>query len=216
MNYNGKPVPAVVIKRLPRYYRYLGELLKQDITRISSNSLSKKMSVTASQIRQDFNYFGGFGQQGYGYNVQYLYDEIGNILGLHDGYHTIIVGAGNLGRALANHNTFKKRGFTLVGIFDNDPSVIGRVVNGVTVFDVAQLGEFISNNKVDIGIITVPKAAVQSVADSLIEYGIKGILNFSYDEINTKNRPVAVENVHLSDSLMTLSYEIKRMESENK
>lgn len=127
MNYNGKKVPSVVIKRLPRYYRYLGEFLRQDIKRISSNVLSEKMNVTASQIRQDFNYFGGFGQQGYGYNVEYLYQEIGEILGLHEGYKTIIVGAGHLGHALATHTTFAKRGFRLAGIFDVAPGNCGKV-----------------------------------------------------------------------------------------
>lgn len=204
-----KKVPAVVIKRLPRYYRYLGELLKQGITRISSNALSEKMDVTASQIRQDFNYFGGFGQQGYGYNVEYLYKEIGDILGLNDGDTTIIIGAGNLGRALANHNSFAKRGFKLVGIFDVDRRIIGSSINGTEVMAMEDLEDFLSNNRVDIAILTVPKHAVQPCAEKLVECGIKGILNFSYVELkNTKN--VVVENVHLSDSLMTLAYRLKQ------
>lgn len=209
LNYNGKRVPSVVIKRLPRYYRYLGELLKQDITRISSNALSEKMDVTASQIRQDFNYFGGFGQQGYGYNVEHLYREIGNILGLHDGYQTVIIGAGNLGRALANHDTFEKRGFKLAGIFDNSEQVVGTQINGITVCHIDELESFLQMNTVDIGILTVPRSAVQSTADRLVQGGVKGLLNFSYAELKmTKN--VAIENVHLSDSLMTLSYKIKQ------
>ena len=159
-----KKVPAVVIKRLPRYYRYLGELLKQDIKRISSGALSQKMNVTASQIRQDFNYFGGFGQQGYGYNVEYLYSEIGKILGLNDGDTMIIVGAGNLGRALASHSNFEKRGFKLVGIFDNNPNIIGSLVNGVRVTDVRELEKFLAENRVDIAILTTPKKAVQELA----------------------------------------------------
>ncbi len=209
MNYNGKRVPSVVIKRLPRYYRYLGELLKQDITRISSNMLSEKMNVTASQIRQDFNYFGGFGQQGYGYNVEHLYQEIGEILGLHESFTTVIIGAGNLGRALANHNTFERRGFRLAGIFDVDEAVVGTQINGVKVLHIDDLEPFMKENTVDIGILTVPKAAIEPVADLLVELGIKGLWNFSYAELKTKKN-VAIENVHLSDSLMTLSYKIKQ------
>lgn len=213
MNYNGKKVPSVVIKRLPRYYRYLGELLKQDIARISSNMLSEKMNVTASQIRQDFNYFGGFGQQGYGYNVEHLYNEIGNILGLHDGYTTVIVGAGNLGRALANHNTFEKRGFKLIGIFDNSERVVGTEINGNKVMHIDEIEQFLNSHSVDIGILTVPKAAIDETADRLVNGGVKGLLNFSYAELKT-TKNVAIENVHLSDSLMTLSYKIKQGDEE--
>lgn len=204
-----KKVPAVVVKRLPRYYRYLGELIKQDIKRISSNALSQRMNVTASQIRQDFNYFGGFGQQGYGYNVEHLYNEIGDILGLNDGDTTVIIGAGNLGRALASHNSFEKRGFRLVGIFDNDPAVIGTSVNGKEVMPMTYLEEFLKNNRVDIGILTVPKAAVMEAAQTLVNCGVKGLMNFAYTELNL-DKDVAVENVHLSDPLMTLSYKIKK------
>ncbi len=208
MSDNEKKVPAVVVRRLPRYYRYLGELLNQDIKRISSNALSVKMNVTASQIRQDFNYFGGFGQQGYGYNVEYLYSEIGEILGLNDGDTTVIIGAGNLGRALASHDTFEKRGFKLVGIFDNDPNIIGTSISGIDVMSIDSLEEFLSENRVDIGILTVPKAAVVETAERLVKCGVKGLMNFSYTELNF-DKEVAVENVHLSDSLMTLSYKIK-------
>lgn len=211
MNGNEKKVPAVVVKRLPRYYRYLGELLKQDIKRISSNALSQKMNVTASQIRQDFNYFGGFGQQGYGYNVEHLYNEIGDILGLHDGDTTVIIGAGNLGRAIANHNTFEKRGFKLVGIFDIDKNVIGKVINGVEVMDMSCLEKFMENNRVDIGILTLPKKAVNEAAERLVKSGVRGLLNFSYTELSF-DKNVAVENVHLSDPLMTLSYKMKQSE----
>ncbi len=209
MNDKEKKVPAVVVKRLPRYYRYLGELLKQDIKRISSNALSVKMNVTASQIRQDFNYFGGFGQQGYGYNVEHLYNEIGEILGLNDGDTTIIVGAGNLGRAIASHGAFEKRGFRLVGIFDNNEKVIGTVINGIEVMSVDKLEEFLSKNRVDIGILTVPKAAVMETAERLVKCGVKGLMNFAYTELNF-DKDIAVENVHLSDPLMTLSYKIKQ------
>ena len=172
MSDNEKKVPAVVVKRLPRYYRYLGELIKQDVKRISSNALSIKMNVTASQIRQDFNYFGGFGQQGYGYNVEYLYNEIGEILGLNDGDTTVIVGAGNLGRAIASHGAFEKRGFKLVGIFDNNEKVIGTVINGIEVMSVDKLEDFLAKNRVDIGILTVPKAAVVETAERLVKCGV--------------------------------------------
>ena len=208
MNDKSKKVPEVVIKRLPRYYRYLGELLKQDIKRISSNALSEKMNVTASQIRQDFNYFGGFGQQGYGYNVEHLYGEIGDILGLHDDDTFIIVGAGNLGRALANHDTFEKRGFRLVGIFDNDKNIIGTKINGIEISDADNIEDFLKHNRVDIAILTVPREAVMETAERLTGCGVKGLMNFSYTELDF-DRDVAVENVHLSDSLMTLSYKIK-------
>ena len=214
MNDKSKKVPDVVIKRLPRYYRYLGELLNQDIKRISSNALSEKMNVTASQIRQDFNYFGGFGQQGYGYNVEYLYGEIGDILGLNDGDTMVIIGAGNLGKALASHDTFEKRGFKLVGIFDNNPDVIGTVINGREVMDVDCMEEFISRNRVDIGVITVPRGAVEETVERLVKSGVKGLLNFSYMELKL-GKDVAVENVHLSDPLMTLSYKIKEKKQEN-
>ena len=197
MSENEKKVPTVVVKRLPRYYRYLGELLKQDIKRISSNALSVKMNVTASQIRQDFNYFGGFGQQGYGYN------------GLNDGDTTVIVGAGNLGRALASHDTFEKRGFKLVGIFDNDINIIGTKINGIEVMSIDKLEEFLNSHRVDIGILTVPKAAVMKTAEKLVNCGVKGLMNFSYTELKF-DKDVAVENVHLSDPLMTLSYKIKQ------
>ena len=209
MEEQSRKVPAVVVKRLPRYYRYLGDLLKQDITRISSGALSKKMNVTASQIRQDFNYFGGFGQQGYGYNVEHLYNAIGEILGLHDEDTMIIIGAGNLGRALANHNNFAKRGFKLVGIFDVDKRIIGSTINGVEVKSADELRSFLKNNRVDIAILTVPKAEVQKNAELLAECGVKGLLNFSYTELDLPGN-IAVENVHLSDPMMTLSYKIKQ------
>lgn len=209
MNESAKKVPAVVVKRLPRYYRYLSELLSQGILRISSNALSDKMNVTASQIRQDFNYFGGFGQQGYGYNVEHLYSQIGDILGLNDGDTMVIVGAGNLGKALASHDTFEKRGFRLVGVFDNDPQLIGTVINGIKIMSVDTLEAFLNQNRVDIGVITVPHSAVEETAEKLVKNGVKGLMNFSYMELKF-DKDVAVENVHLSDPLMTLSYKIKQ------
>lgn len=210
MNYHGKRVPDVVIKRLPRYYRYLGEFLKQGTNRISSGYLSEKMNVTASQIRQDFNYFGGFGQQGYGYNVEFLYKEIGDILGLNEGYKTIIVGAGHLGHALANHNTFEKRGFKIMAVFDTDRQKTGKEINGIPILHVEEMESYIKNNGIKIAILAIPKAATAEVADRLVEYGIEGLCNFSYVELESKK--VAVENVHFTDSLMTLAYKIKQKE----
>lgn len=202
-------VPAVVIKRLPRYYRYLGDLLEQDITRVSSGALSKKMNVTASQIRQDFNYFGGFGQQGYGYNVEFLYNAIGEILGLHDEDTIIILGAGNLGRALANHNQFSKRGFKIIGIFDTDKEIIDTFVNGIKVMSADILESFLKKHRVDIAILTLPKEAAQKTADILANGGVKGLLNFSYMELKLPSG-ISVENVHISDAMMTLSCKIKQ------
>ena len=195
-----KKVPGIVIKRLPRYYRYLSELRKQNVQRISSAALSEKMNVTASQIRQDFNYFGGFGQQGYGYSVDFLYCEIGKILGLH---------AGNLGHALANHSAFERRGFKLCGIFDCNEKIIGTTINGVEVLSDSLLEDFVRDNKIDIAILAVPKSAAQKTADRLVCCGIKGIWNFSYAELKI-SEPIAIENVHLTDSLMTLSFKIKQ------
>ncbi len=208
MEINQRKVPEVVVKRLPRYYRYLSELEKKEINRISSNALSKLMNVTASQIRQDLNCFGGFGQQGYGYNVKQLKDEIGTILGIYDGNTMIIVGAGNLGRALANHETFGRRGFKLVGIFDVDKSLIGTAICGVDVMSSESMAEFVKEHKVDIAILALPSNAVNRTAKILVESGIRGIMNFSYCELDVPDT-IAVENIHLSDPLMTLAYRIK-------
>ena len=210
MSNNKKNVPDVVIKRLPRYYRYLDDLLKQGITRISSAKLSEKMKVTASQIRQDFNYFGGFGQQGYGYNVEYLYDEIAQLLGLKDGYKAIIIGAGHLGLALVNHSSFEKRGFNITALFDIDEQKIGKRKNNKPIFHMNKLEEYIKENDIKIAILALPKEAVYDLVPKLESYGIKGIWNFSSAEIVTDN--MAVENVHMSESLMTLSYKIKQSE----
>ena len=209
MNINEKKVPEVVIKRLPRYYRYLDELDKVGKTRISSTLLSKKMGVTASQIRQDFNYFGGFGQQGYGYNVKNLLEELKKLLGITKGYKVVIVGAGNLGHAIANYAGLKKRGFKLMGIFDNDEKKIGQTVGDIKISDISEIKDFVAENKVDIAILTLPKAATEEVADMLLGSGIKGLWNFSYTELKSRNS-VAVENVHLTDSLMTLSFKINQ------
>lgn len=213
MAHERKDVPLIVIRRLPRYYRYLSDLKKQGITRISSSALSKKMGVTASQIRQDFNYFGEFGQQGYGYNVEHLRDEIADILGLKNGYKTIIIGAGNLGHALANHANFKKRGFSLIGIFDNNPAIIGKTIADIEVMDIKDLETFMKSEKPDIAILSLPKSAVREVAIEVCRLGIKGIWNFSYWDPDI-SIDVPLENVHLSDSLMTLSYNIQKNEEQ--
>ena len=208
-----KRVPSVVIHRLPRYYRYLGDLLAQGIDKISSTELSVRMGVTASQIRQDFNFFGGFGQQGYGYNIEHLYNEIAEILRLKEGNNVIVIGAGNLGRALANHPGFERRGFKIAALFDISPDVIGMKINGMTVMDTSELENYIKNNTVDICVLTMPKAGAIETAKRLVECGVRAILNFSYAELDLPDG-VAVENVHLSDPLMTLSYQLREMETE--
>ncbi|WP_054741810.1 redox-sensing transcriptional repressor Rex [Cellulosilyticum ruminicola] len=206
-----RKISMTVVRRLPRYYRYLGELLQKGVTKISSRELSEKMNVTASQIRQDLNNFGGFGQQGYGYNVEYLYTEIGKILGLHQNYKMIIVGVGNLGQAIANSNSFSKRGFKLVGLFDVNPRLIGMSIHGVEVQDIDKMEEFVKENGVEIAILTMPKARVKETAESLAQWGIKGLWNFSPVDLFLPET-VQVENVHLSHSLMTLAYKINEAE----
>mgnify|MGYP000370485930 FL=1 len=212
----GKSISKAVIKRLPRYYRYLGELIEEGVERISSNELSEKMRVTASQIRQDLNNFGGFGQQGYGYNVPYLDDEIGKILVLDKTYHMIIIGAGNLGQALANYVDFEKRGFKLMGIFDINPVLEGIAVRGIEIQMISDLPFFLKENQIEIAILTLPKNKAGDMANILIENGIKAIWNFAHIDLDTPD-DVIVENVHLSESLMRLSYNLSqyRQEHEN-
>ena len=209
-----KQISKAVIKRLPRYYRYLGELLEDNVERISSNDLSKKMRVTASQIRQDLINFGGFGQQGYGYNVKYLYTEIGKILGLDIVHPMIIVGAGNLGQALANYVEFEKRGFKLVGIFDVNPVLEGIAVRGIEIQMISDLPFFMKENNIEIAILTLPKNKARDMAEILIENGIKAIWNFAHIDLDTPD-DVIVENVHLSESLMTLSYNLSQYRQEH-
>ena len=209
-----KQISKAVIKRLPRYYRYLGELLEDNVERISSNDLSKKMRVTASQIRQDLNNFGGFGQQGYGYNVKYLYTEIGKILGLDIVHPMIIVGAGNLGQALANYVEFEKRGFKLVGIFDVNPVLEGIAVRGIEIQMISDLPFFMKENNIEIAILTLPKNKARDMAEILIENGIKAIWNFAHIDLDTPD-DVIVENFHLSESLMTLSYNLSQYRQEH-
>ena len=202
-------VSPAVIKRLPRYHRYLGELIRQEKLRISSAELSRIMGVTASQIRQDLNCFGGFGQQGYGYNVKYLYGKISELLGTTEGYTAVIVGAGNLGRALAATHMFERRGITRLCLFDTDPAIVGKQISGLTVYHVEGLVEYCREHKVDIGVLTVPKDAATEVAAMLVEGGVKGIWNFANMELEFNIDGVIVENMHMGDSLMKLSYEIK-------
>lgn len=206
---DNRGISQAVIRRLPRYYRYLGELLENGVERISSNDLSKRMKVTASQIRQDLNNFGGFGQQGYGYNVKYLYTEIGKILGLEEDHKIIIIGAGNLGQALANYASFEKRGFILTGIFDVNPRLEGVAIRGVPIRMMDELKSFVQKNDVEIAVLTIPKEKAIEVANMLVENGVRAIWNFAHTDLNMPDN-IIVENVHLSESLMQLSYNISR------
>ncbi len=201
-------VSITVIRRLPKYYRYLGELINKGITRISSQELSQLMGFTASQIRQDLNNFGGFGQQGYGYNVDELYRQLGKILGLDRTYNTVIVGAGNLGQAVANYTGFREAGFKTLSLFDKNPKIIGLKIRDIEIRDVNVLAEFIKENDVEIGIITTPKESAQEIADIYAKSGIKGIWNFAPTDLKVP-KSIVVENVHLNESLFTLSYFLK-------
>ena len=205
-----REISKAVVKRLPRYYRYLGNLLEEKVERISSGELSRLMNVTASQIRQDLNNFGGFGQQGYGYNVKYLYQEIGKILGLDKTYNMVIIGAGNLGQALANYVRFEKRGFRIIGIFDVNPRLSGVSVRGIPIMMIDELGKFLDQNKIDIAALTLPASGAERVAQILGEHGVKAIWNFAHTDLHLPD-DIVVENVHLSESLMQLSYRLKHM-----
>lgn len=203
-----KKVSIAVVRRLPRYYRYLSDLLSMDITRISSKELSARMNITASQIRQDLNCFGGFGQQGYGYNVESLYKEIGNILGINNKFKTIIIGAGNMGQALAHYGNFEKRGFDIIGVFDINPNLVGKRLNSKEIFHMDKLEEFIKQHQVDIAILTIPYGQTREVAERVARAGVKGLWNFSPMDLKLHYDTV-IENVHLSDSLMVLGYKLK-------
>ncbi|WP_461810069.1 redox-sensing transcriptional repressor Rex [Faecalimonas sp.] len=209
-----REISQAVIRRLPRYYRYLGELLEDNVERISSNELSRRMQVTASQIRQDLNNFGGFGQQGYGYNVKYLYTEIGKILGLDIDHNMIIIGAGNLGQALANYTSFEKRGFIFKGIFDVNPRLSGVSIRGVPIRMMDELKEFINENNIDIAVLTIPKTKAVDVANLLVDNGVRAIWNFAHTDLDLPEN-IIVENVHLSESLMRLSYNLSRYNKEH-
>ena len=209
-------VSKEVVRRLPRYYRYLEELKSEGVRRISSRELSERMHVTDSQIRQDFNRFGGFGRTGYGYNVDALYEEIGKILGLDHIKHIILIGAGHLGQALANYTNYRRRGFCIEAIFDRDPGKIGREVYGIVVESIDRLEEYIAAHEVDMAAITIPKEQAKIVAGRLTASGIKAIWNFAHTDLDVPE-DVAVENVHLSESLMSLSYKakVRRQKKEN-
>lgn len=213
MEVEQRKISRAVISRLPRYYRYLGDLLEAGVERISSNDLSKKMQVTASQIRQDLNNFGGFGQQGYGYNVKYLYTEIGKILGLDRCHNFIIIGAGNLGQALANYASFERSGFILKSLFDVNPRLEGVTIRGIPVRMVDELEDFLKNNDIEIAALTLPKSKAIEVADILVDNGVKGIWNFAHTDLSLP-KDVVVENVHLSDTLMKLSYNLCQQDKE--
>lgn len=203
-----KEISQAVIRRMPRYYRYLGELLDEGVERISSNDLSNRMQVTASQIRQDLNNFGGFGQQGYGYNVKYLYEEIGKILGLDCQHNIIIIGAGNLGQALAKYVKFEKLGFVITALFDVNPQLKGKSIRGIPILMQDELDTYCQEHRVDIAALTMPKSKADITAQHLVSLGIHAIWNFAHVDLNIKDEDVVVESVHLSDSLMQLSYNI--------
>ena len=206
---NDKKISPAVINRLPRYYRYLGDLLESDITRISSKELSAKMNITASQIRQDLNNFGGFGQQGYGYNVDQLRTEIGSILGVGNGFKTIIIGCGNLGKAIAAHMAFEDRGFELVGIFDKRADEMQDVrIKGISISPIEDLEIYCKEVEPIVAVLCTPTLATPEIVDRLINLGITNFWNFSHYDINSVYPQANVENVHLNDSLMTLSYQI--------
>ncbi len=203
-----KYISDAVIRRLPRYYRYLGELLDNHITRISSGELSQRMGLTASQVRQDLNHFGEFGQQGYGYNVELLHREVARILGIDQIHNIIIIGVGHLGQALVNYTNFERRGFYVVALFDIDENIIGQTIGGKIVRPVEELKDFIKENAVDIGVLTIPKKEAVQMANILVESGVKGIWNFASVDLALSDPSVIVEDVHLSDSLMRLSYKL--------
>ncbi len=202
-------ISNAVIKRLPRYRRYLNELRKKGVDKISSNEFSSLIGYTASQIRQDLNNFGGFGQQGYGYSVEGLYKEISAILGLDKNYKMVVVGAGNLGQAIANYTYYYKTGFIVKGIFEVDPKLIGMKINDVEIMDYENIVEFVEDNEIDIGIICTTKNVAQEVADKLCFAGVKGLWNFAPVDIETPSH-VAIENVHISDSLHSLAYHMSK------
>jgi len=206
-------ISYAIIRRLPRYRRYLNELRKKGVSKVSSNELSDLIGYTASQIRQDLNTFGGFGQQGYGYSVDHLYKEINKILGLDREYKTVVVGIGNLGQAITNYTYYYKIGFNIVGLFDINPKVVGLSFNGVTVRDFSELEEYVRKEKIDIGIICVNRENAQEVADALVSGGVEGIWNFAPVDLEIPDS-VVIENVHLSESLHTLTFLIHNKDQE--
>ena len=214
-NKQNKKISSAVIRRLPRYFRFLRELMQNGVLRISSGDLSDRMSTTASQIRQDLNCFGEFGQQGYGYNVKYLHSQISEILGVTDRYNVVLIGAGNLGRALARSKIFVNRAMTLTAIFDVDKDLVGKKLDDIPVYDVAELEKFCAGNKVDIVVLTMPRDFAFEMAKRLSATNIKGVWNFTGAEISRSICSKPVENVHMGDSLMTLCYKIKTSSSKD-
>jgi len=202
-----KEVSEAVIRRLPKYLRCLGELKNKKVLRISSKELSERMSLTASQIRQDLSCFGEFGQQGYGYNIEYLNESISKILGTYDGFKVIVIGAGNMGTAITKSDRIKNRGFDVVGVFDINEDLIGTTINDIEIQHIDKAEQFIKNNKIDIAVLTIPKEQTEKIAKQMVEYGIKGLWNFSAIELKLPKH-IAIENVHLSDSIMVLGYKI--------
>ncbi|SES86777.1 redox-sensing transcriptional repressor [Natronincola peptidivorans] len=208
-----KDISMAVIRRLPKYHRYLKELLDKEVYRISSKELSNMMGFTASQIRQDLNNFGGFGQQGYGYNVEELYGEIKKILGLNISYGTVIIGSGNLGQAIANYTNLQKHGFNLLALFDTNPKLIGMRIRDVPIYDIDEMQEFIDTNNINIGIICTPKEFAQDIANKLVKANVSAIWNFAPIDLKVPEN-IIVENVHLSDSLFIISYLLNNQEKE--
>ncbi|MFZ5942776.1 MAG: redox-sensing transcriptional repressor Rex [Bacillota bacterium] len=202
-------VPKAVIKRLPMYHRFLNSLMEQGVERISSQELSQLMGITSSQLRQDLSYFGEFGQQGYGYRLETLYQAISEILGLEKVYHAVIVGAGNMGKAIAGYPGFERRGLNILGIFDNDPELFGKTIGYLDIRDTKTLPQFLEKHPVEIGIITTPAFAAQGVADIFMDMGIKGIWNFAPVALNSR-KGVVIEDIHVGDSLMTLFFKLNK------
>ena len=209
-------VSRAVISRLPRYHRYLRMLIEEGCLRISSSELSRRMNVTASQIRQDLNCFGGFGQQGYGYNVKYLYGKISELLGVNEGYSAIIIGAGNLGRALAGTPMFERRGVTLLAMFDVNPAVIGQEFSGLTVHHIDDLTAFCAENRVDFAVLATPAPEAAVIAPCLSALGVRGVWNFTSARLKRANPDLVVENIHLSDSLMNLCFNLKKADDQKR
>ena len=201
-------ISSLVIRRMPRYYRFLGELQEEGITRISSRELAERMNLTASQIRQDFNCFGGFGQQGYGYNVGMLREEIAHILGVDRPQTAILIGVGNIGKAVAKNVNFESKGFSLIGLFDEKESIVGQVVKNTPVRHISTLDEFCRENKPSTAILCLPKTATKPIVSQLINLGVNGFMNFTSYDIALDFPNAVVENVHFGDGLMTLSYRL--------
>ena len=204
-----KNVSMAVIKRMPKYYRYLGELVKNDVDRISSKELGEKIGFTASQIRQDLNNFGDFGKQGYGYNVKELHNQIGTILGVGKEYNAVLIGAGNIGQAIGNYSRFTDIGLGITAIFDANPKLVGMRIRDVEIKDIDELKEYLEENTIDMGILCVPRINAQKVCDVLVNGGVKGIWNFAPIDLHVPET-VKVENVHLSESLLTLVYQMNK------